>query len=70
MPQLKKGFPKFPLLDPPIRGDLDAQSGGKILQKNPDRTLNARDWGPPTPRGRGGQVSRKKRAFRISGEEF
>ena len=35
MPQLKKGFLKFGDRGPPIRGDLDAQSGVKILQENP-----------------------------------
>ena len=58
MPQLKKGFPKFPLLGPPIRGDLDAQSGftnpggkssRKILEENPDRTGKTPLCAPPYP---------------------
>ena len=74
MPQLKKGFPKFPLLGPPIRGDLVAQSGltswRKILEENPDRTGKTPLCGPPTPRGRGAQVPRDFRAFTISVQEF
>ena len=44
MPQLKKGFPKFPLLGPPIRGDLDAQSGVKIVVKNPGEKSCTDGW--------------------------